>query len=695
MPYDRYFDKRSGAYSGPSDLLDLFGNLESKYNLKPGRLLSLLYSESPAKVRKSSAGAIGPFQVVPNLAKDYGISVDQLEDPYVAAKIAAQEIAKQTKALGGEDQALAAWNWGRGNLRKQGWFSPGGEFDISKLPNDVKQFIQKNRDADAGLRMQHAPKGSATSPKDVATAQTGIPVTNNVDLKRITTGDSLAAFIDRMEKENLAQNKGRSVARLTPEQIADAAASKQNREYLTNLANARARGETSPSMTEGSANKWKGKSIDEVLATSPLDAAKGFARGVISAPAALADIGALTYAGASNAMGRPDQAMAAKEFSDKYGMSGVSNLLKKYVPGLGDSSDGSGIGDIGEFAGAMTNPTSAAKAYGRLAAEAVGRGMESEGTLGKLLSASKPMNITTYHGSPNIFDAFSLDKASNKFSNQAYGHGLYYTELPEIAKVYQKLMSKPELTVKGNVMQFEDLDPALKGIARDLSNFNGDVGALKSYYGDLKGLNVAQERLARLNDIGNDISVRRGGLYKVDIPDSIIPKMLDWNRPLSEQQNIVRAVQKEFPSFLEKGIPPNAMGSDAYMQLAQPLGNEGASTYLRGEGIPGLKYIDTSTLNKTGANNYVLYDDKLPRILEINDVPTGNKPWMPWEPTGYADGGYVFEPRVKMPETPIGKPPDTTGTRGRSEDSPMTIADLNNLISEIERMNNTKEESYA
>ena len=41
--------------------------------------------------------------------------------------------------------------------------------------------------------------------------------------------------------------------------------------------------------------------------------------------------------------------------------------------------------------------------------------------------------------------------------------------------------------------------------------------------------------------------------------------------------------------------------------------------------------FDMSRGEGQGSYNYVLFDDQLPRILEINGVPTGNQPWMPGE----------------------------------------------------------------
>jgi hypothetical protein len=45
---------------------------------------------------------------------------------------------------------------------------------------------------------------------------------------------------------------------------------------------------------------------------------------------------------------------------------------------------------------------------------------------------------------------------------------------------------------------------------------------------------------------------------------------------------------------------------------------------MKQQGIPGIRYLDGSSRNVgEGTSNFVLFDDQLPRILEINGQPTG------------------------------------------------------------------------
>jgi hypothetical protein len=170
--------------------------------------------------------------------------------------------------------------------------------------------------------------------------------------------------------------------------------------------------------------------------------------------------------------------------------------------------------------------------------------------------------------------------------------------------------------------------------------------------------------------------VEQGSLYKVDLPDEHIAKMLDWDKPLSQQSP---EVQKAFAKA--QGGPMHQspagwegtrvdysagdpLGQKLYERLAgygkdslsfsDRAGQSVASDRLREMGVPGIKYLDQGSREKTrwiakhpqgGINdfpdeasarafvkrnpeltlippeqtrNYVIFDDKLPKILERN-----------------------------------------------------------------------------
>lgn len=106
-------------------------DLEEREQLPRGMLTAVLTRESRGyPTAKSPKGAQGLFQFMPATAKSYGI--DPL-DPRQAAEAAAKELGSHYKRYGGDvPQTLAAWNWGSGNLQKQG---------LANAPKETRNFI--------------------------------------------------------------------------------------------------------------------------------------------------------------------------------------------------------------------------------------------------------------------------------------------------------------------------------------------------------------------------------------------------------------------------------------------------------------------------------------------------------------------------------------------------------------------------
>ncbi|HHK4128761.1 TPA: transglycosylase SLT domain-containing protein [Enterobacter roggenkampii] len=96
-----------------------FGQLEAKYGLPTGLLRSVATVESGGNpYATSGAGARGLFQFMPGTAKDLGINP---LDPSQAANGAARYLRQLLNQTGGNlEDALAAYNWGIGNIQKKG-----------------------------------------------------------------------------------------------------------------------------------------------------------------------------------------------------------------------------------------------------------------------------------------------------------------------------------------------------------------------------------------------------------------------------------------------------------------------------------------------------------------------------------------------------------------------------------------------
>jgi hypothetical protein len=129
-----------------------------------------------------------------------------------------------------------------------------------------------------------------------------------------------------------------------------------------------------------------------------------------------------------------------------------------------------------------------------------------------------------------------------------------------------------------------------------------------------------------------------GNLYRVDLPDEHIAKMLDWDKPLSQQPEHAKAFEKAFKDYAELfGNTPetknaykravvalnsgNMTGAGAYQSLAGIMGGKAdaatVSNVLKREyNIPGIRYLDQgSRAGGQGTSNFVVFDDQLPKII--------------------------------------------------------------------------------
>ena len=233
------------------------------------------------------------------------------------------------------------------------------------------------------------------------------------------------------------------------------------------------------------------------------------------------------------------------------------------------------------------------------------------------------LGMTAYHGSPHTFDKFSLDKIGTGEGAQAYGHGLYLAETPDVAQAYANKLT----TVNGQAVSDQ-----LDGRVRYLNMLkqqaaDGDVNAAKN-------VPVIERSIAELK--------RQGSLYKTDIPDEAVARFLDWDKPVSAQHPDVQAAlgtmlnkaKKSFP-LLNPAVDPD--GSQAYKIYADHRGGNAAaaSEELAQAGIPGIRYLDGGSRGAgQGSSNFVSFDPEMIRILERNGVPTGAQAWKPGEYQG-------------------------------------------------------------
>ncbi|CBJ50353.1 lytic transglycosylase domain-containing protein [Ralstonia solanacearum] len=158
--------KLTGSAKQRLGAADLFSGLESKYGLPSGLLDSVWNTESSRgdpKWMRSPKGAMGHFGFMPATASQYGVT--DPNDLTQSATSAARMYSDLLKANGGDlNKALAAYNWGQGNLSSKG---------LENAPKETRDYIAKVRSQMGGGSLysaQTAPIVAANQPGAVAGA---------------------------------------------------------------------------------------------------------------------------------------------------------------------------------------------------------------------------------------------------------------------------------------------------------------------------------------------------------------------------------------------------------------------------------------------------------------------------------------------------------------------------------------------
>ena len=281
--------------------------------------------------------------------------------------------------------------------------------------------------------------------------------------------------------------------------------------------------------------------------------------------------------------------------------------------------------------------------------------LQAANTTGRLPMAGQRGAIV-WHGSPHKFDAFDAGKIGTGEGAQAYGHGIYLAESKGVADEYAGKLSSAVVDFK-NKQPTDDLEKAVYDrIKQSISSmsYNGRYDAARQAWDrlanpmahDLDGIPGIVKPLvgeARVERLGLRDAARRlgepsvgdsGSLYKVDLPDEHIAKMLDWDKPLSQQSEVMSRISAADPIYADQ--VKNLTGQQFYTRqnagdahwTAQPSAKQQASDaeWLRNKGIPGIRDLDGgSRAAGQGSQNFVVFpgNEGLLQILERNGAPVG------------------------------------------------------------------------
>lgn len=237
--------------------------------------------------------------------------------------------------------------------------------------------------------------------------------------------------------------------------------------------------------------------------------------------------------------------------------------------------------------------------------------------------------ILAWHGSPHNFDRFDMSKIGTGEGAQAYGHGLYFAEHPEVAKAYRDALSNRNYSISG-----EPVEDAITAHWADVKRRGGNIDEhLTRYRNEAEywrqmaeqkrasgeSTSMAMERYMSAKDNadaldrvknGDVASTDPGALYKTEL-DVNHEDLLDWDKPLSQQSEKVKAaIAKINPAFVDAPVE----GQSLYRFFGD---NAEAAKKLREAGILGIRYLDQGSRSATGdpTHNFVLFDDSLAKIL--------------------------------------------------------------------------------
>jgi hypothetical protein len=270
------------------------------------------------------------------------------------------------------------------------------------------------------------------------------------------------------------------------------------------------------------------------------------------------------------------------------------------------------------------------------------------------------LGATVWHGSPHKFAKFDASKIGTGEGAQAYGHGLYLAENPSVAKSYQFIDAQidPNVVKYGgrrletlytNAQRAQDMAHRMpNGPAKNaaIAKANAELDLWermmtrnhpKQVIDDALDPSLGwpeQEDFAKSLrlDKFSGVDMNPGNFYTVDLPDPMIARMLDWDKPLSQQVPEVRAALEQIP-LRDRGV--NVSDKNSVSDLLNGLvrgkfnnpanlarGVE-ASRRLGQSGIPGIRYLDSGSRGAgSGTSNFVVFpgEEGLLTILERNGV---------------------------------------------------------------------------
>jgi hypothetical protein len=219
--------------------------------------------------------------------------------------------------------------------------------------------------------------------------------------------------------------------------------------------------------------------------------------------------------------------------------------------------------------------------------EGMGYGPKTQQLANQMAEAYNPIGMTTWHGSPHVFERFDLSKLGTGEGAQAYGSGMYVAQNPAVAKGYQDTLAYKAFDLKPEAEKLGlDLPAGTRGefLRQVQANKPPEVLARQLQNANIAARELPQEKLTELFKAYQEKG--GGNLYKVDVPDTHIRRMLDWDAPIKEQPVVVRKLAKSL------GMDMNDLGGDLLVKVGK---DEAGRKIMQDAGIRGVKYLDQNS----------------------------------------------------------------------------------------------------
>ena len=285
------------------------------------------------------------------------------------------------------------------------------------------------------------------------------------------------------------------------------------------------------------------------------------------------------------------------------------------------------------------------------------------------IAAAPKFSLKVYHGSGADFTEFDFDHMGEGAGSQVFGWGGYVTSSKKIGKSYAEVGQQSAESRRSsyddtpleaavgsilgqemyNYMQAKTFEQkkaqAIKNAENTIASYNemlknsneldekGKKFLQKSIEEDKKELEVLRTLTEEQYKEEYIKQGRAKNLYEVDIPDDNGSNYLDWDKPLSkEQQNAIREglehLGVDIKKLESKGQSLERTGENVYnstlyigltgTEYDLPERTKGISKFLSSVGFTGIKYKAGRNFGgaKKGDTNYVIFNPEDMKITE-------------------------------------------------------------------------------